>query len=113
MCSLKPKDDRDETTGAVNVDGTLRQRTDAGDDGNLKPTEDSIALRNAILGPPQSMETEPIATTDSIPTVHSTKSEPISSGELIRILARRFFPKLIKSCMYNFTQLPKVGGLIP
>lgn len=77
---MKPKDEKDDT-GGVNLDGTPRLKTEVGDDGNLKPTEDSTALKNAILGPPQSMETEPITTTDTIPTVHSTKSDPISSGK--------------------------------
>lgn len=50
------------------------------DDGNLKHTEDSTALKNAILGP-QPAETEPSTiATEGIPTVHSTKTEPIGSG---------------------------------
>lgn len=80
MNSLKPKEDKDETSNA-NSDGTVKIKTEL-DDGQLKHTEDSTALKNAILGP-QSAEPEPPPTvaTESIPTVHSTKTDAINSGK--------------------------------
>lgn len=50
------------------------------DDGNLKHTEDSTALKNAILGPQPAENEQP--TPDAIPTVLSTKTEPAGSGKL-------------------------------
>lgn len=81
MNSLKPKEEKDESSNTTNSDGTVKVKTEL-DDGQLKHTEDSTALKNAILGP-QSAEPEPPPTvaTESIPTVHSTKTEAINSGK--------------------------------
>ncbi|CAB3239125.1 unnamed protein product [Arctia plantaginis] len=74
--ALKPKDEKDNTS--TNADGSIKIKSEI-DDGNLKHTEDSTALKNAILGP-QSAESEPSTiATEGIPTVHSTKTEPIGS----------------------------------
>ncbi|KAF9417774.1 hypothetical protein HW555_005188, partial [Spodoptera exigua] len=76
--SLKPKDEKDDTSNTTNSDGTLKIKTEL-DDGQLKHTEDSTALKNAILGPqPAEAEQPPTVATESIPTVHSTKTETIS-----------------------------------
>ncbi|XP_075971400.1 uncharacterized protein LOC142973507 isoform X2 [Anticarsia gemmatalis] len=79
LTSLKPKDERDDITSTTNADGTVKIKTEI-DDGHLKHTEDSTALKNAILGPqPAEAEQPPTVATESIPTVHSTKTETISS----------------------------------
>ncbi|KAL0832574.1 hypothetical protein ABMA28_000774 [Loxostege sticticalis] len=72
--SLKPKEEKDDSAG-TNSDGTVKIKTET-DDGNLKHTEDSTALKNAILGP-QPEETP--APAEAIPAVHTTKTEPVSS----------------------------------
>lgn len=74
--SLKPKEEKEETT---NADGSIKIKTEVSEE-PLKHTEDSTALKNAILGPQPAEETPTVAT-ESIPTVHSTKTETISSGE--------------------------------
>lgn len=70
--SLKSKEEKDDASNSAKI------KTEP-EDGALKHTEDSTALKNAILGP-QPPEEQPVAT-DAIPTVHSTKTEAISSGE--------------------------------
>lgn len=80
--SLKPKDEKEDASSTTNPDGSIKIKTEA-EDGHLKHTEDSTALKNAILGPqPAEAEQPPTIATESIPTVHSTKTETISSGEL-------------------------------
>ncbi|CAG9132016.1 unnamed protein product [Plutella xylostella] len=77
--SLKPKEEKEEGP-STNADGSARIKTECTEEGQLKHTEDSTALKNAILGP---QANEPVVktpvNTDSIPTVHSTKTEPISN----------------------------------
>ncbi|GBP54294.1 hypothetical protein EVAR_32641_1 [Eumeta japonica] len=80
--SLKPKDDReDQGNGSTHMDGTMRIKTETGqEEVQLKHTEDSTALKNAILGPAQGESSfENTSQSESIPTVHSTKTEPIGS----------------------------------
>ncbi|XP_063824510.1 histone-lysine N-methyltransferase 2C-like [Ostrinia nubilalis] len=72
--SLKPKEEKDDST-ATNSDGTVKIKTET-EDGNLKHTEDSTALKNAILGP---QPEEAPAPPEAIPAVHTTKTEPVSS----------------------------------
>ncbi|XP_026321911.1 uncharacterized protein LOC113231673 isoform X2 [Hyposmocoma kahamanoa] len=69
--SLKPKEEKEDGT---NPDGTPKIKTES-EDGQLKHTEDSTALKNAILGP----QPEEQAASDNMPNVHSTKTETISS----------------------------------
>ncbi|KAI8424060.1 hypothetical protein MSG28_002687 [Choristoneura fumiferana] len=68
--SLKSKEEKDDASNHTKI------KTEP-EDGVLKHTEDSTALKNAILGP-QPPEEQPAAA-DAIPTVHSTKTEAISS----------------------------------
>jgi hypothetical protein len=74
--SLKPKLEKDDPDGGDKI------KTEVTED--LKHTEDSTALKNAILGP-QPAESETPAPAESIPTVHSTKTETISSGQLLSV----------------------------
>ncbi|XP_063376990.1 histone-lysine N-methyltransferase 2C-like [Cydia fagiglandana] len=67
--TLKPKVEKDDPDNS-------KIKTEATEDG-VKHTEDSTALKNAILGP-QPAESEPSVPSE-IPTVHSTKTETISS----------------------------------
>ncbi|XP_072939829.1 uncharacterized protein [Epargyreus clarus] len=78
--SLKPKDEKDDSYNGIGLDGT-KIKTEVMDDGQLKHTEDSTALKNAILGPqPSDTEPPPTIATESIPTVHSTKTETSETG---------------------------------
>ncbi|CAG4991481.1 unnamed protein product [Parnassius apollo] len=78
--SLKPKEEKDDSSTSLNPDGTVKIKLENPEDGHLKHTEDSTALKNAILGP-QTNESEQssTATPENIPTVHSTKTETVSS----------------------------------
>ncbi|XP_068631112.1 histone-lysine N-methyltransferase 2C-like isoform X2 [Battus philenor] len=77
--SLKPKDEKDDQA-SINPDGTTKIKLENPEDGHLKHTEDSTALKNAILGPqPSETEQPPTVTPENIPTVHSTKAETVSS----------------------------------
>ncbi|XP_013138902.1 PREDICTED: histone-lysine N-methyltransferase 2D-like [Papilio polytes] len=78
--SLKPKEEKEDVSSNINSDGTAKIKLEHPEDGQLKHTEDSTALKNAILGPqPSEAEQPPPPATENIPTVHSTKTETVSS----------------------------------
>ncbi|CAK1598526.1 unnamed protein product [Parnassius mnemosyne] len=78
--SLKPKEEKDDSSTSLNSDGTAKIKLENPEDGHLKHTEDSTALKNAILGPQTNESEQPsTATPENIPTVHSTKTETVSS----------------------------------
>lgn len=81
---MKPKEEKEDSSCLTSSqDGLSCVKTEIGaDDDHLIHTEDSTALKNAILGPPQQIEPDP-PNTESIPTVHSTKTEPNTMGMIL------------------------------
>lgn len=78
---MKPKEEKDGNSSPSNGDGDIKIKTET-DDNQLKHTEDSTALKNAILGPqPAEPETPATVATESIPTVHGNKTDTASSGK--------------------------------
>ncbi|XP_039749475.1 histone-lysine N-methyltransferase 2C-like isoform X1 [Pararge aegeria] len=84
--SLKPKEEKDE--GNLLID-TTKIKTEASDEYQLKHTEDSTALKNAILGPPP---TESDAAPTDVP-VHTPKQENISAETSVGSQSSRISPK--------------------
>ena len=71
---MKPKEEKDDAISTL-TDST-KIKTEVLEEGQLKHTEDSTALKNAILGP-QPSEPEGPPETPS----HPPKTENISNGE--------------------------------
>jgi hypothetical protein len=97
--TLKPKEEKDDSS-STNPDGSIKVKTE-NDDGNLKHTEDSTALKNAILGPqPAESEQPPTVATEGIPTVHSTKTENVSSGKLFVLFLNIYSSDILKDHLH-------------
>ncbi|CAH2071742.1 unnamed protein product, partial [Iphiclides podalirius] len=57
--SLKPKEEKEEPADCLNADGTAKVKVESSEEGQLRHTEDSTALKNAILGPQPSEPEQP------------------------------------------------------
>nr|XP_034830079.1 uncharacterized protein LOC117987231 [Maniola hyperantus] len=83
--TLKPKEERDDGNPLTDI----KIKTEASEECQLKHTEDSTALKNAILGPPAT-------DTDAVPpdaAVHTPKQENISADTSVGSQSSRISPK--------------------
>lgn len=79
MQSLKPKQEKEDPCN-TNSDG-VKIKTES-DDGQVKQTEDSTALKNALLGPQTNEGESTVGAAESGSATHSTKTENLSSGKI-------------------------------
>ncbi|XP_045521362.1 histone-lysine N-methyltransferase 2C-like isoform X11 [Pieris brassicae] len=72
LCTLKPKEEKEDSFSSIT---DIKIKTEGAEDCQLKHTEDSTALKNAILGPHHTEMDQGVSTTDGVAPV-PPKTEP-------------------------------------